>query len=98
MNTPRRCEPLENMARNMIGASGLAFNLLFVTQEGTVVAVIVENHYDAIENALNFARGLSGKVVVEKTDYGVYWENEASLDEQRRLAAEEEAEAEGAQA
>lgn len=92
MNTPRRCETLEAMAKNMIGAAGLALNLLFVTQEGHVVAVVVENHDDAIENALKFARGLSGIVVVEKTDHGVYWENEASLDEQRRLAAEEEAE------
>ena len=89
MTEQTRCEPLEEMARDMIGASGLPVNLIFVTQNANVVAVIVENHDNALENALSYARGLSGIVLVEKTDHGIYWENDASQALQDRLGSEE---------
>lgn len=91
MSNQVRCESLEEMAREMVGASGLSPNLLFVTQNGNVVAVIVENHDGAVDEAISFGEGLTGLVVVEKTDHGIYWENAASLREQRRLEKEEEA-------
>jgi len=89
MSEQIRCEPLEAIAREMIGAPDLPVNLVIVTQDGNVVAVIVENHEDALKNAMSYARGLSGIVLVEKTDYGIYWENEASQQLQDRLGAEE---------
>jgi len=86
-----RCEPLEALARDMVGASDNPVELLFVSQDGRVVAVFVENHEDALEKAMDFAGGLSGIVVLEKTDHGIYWENRASEREQDRLRLEEEA-------
>ena len=91
MTKQLRCEPLEEMAREKIGAPDVSPNLLFVTQDGNVVAVIVENHEGAMEEAVRLGDGLPGIVVVEKTDYGIYWENDASLRQQRRLELEEEA-------
>jgi len=73
----------------MIGAPDLPVNLVIVTQDANVVAVFVENHEEALENAMSYARGLSGIVLVEKTDHGIYWENEASERQQDRLASED---------